>query len=64
MTDKEDKEREKRRLTLGIPKGAPKATKVFSLTKEGRQFIEKLWEAFPELRPRPASLSSSEEEEE
>ena len=56
MTTKEEKEREKRRLTLGIPRGAPKAVKVFSLTKEGREFLERLWEAFPELRPRPTSI--------
>jgi len=50
MTDKEDKRNEKRRLAYGIPKGAPKATKVWSLTKEGREFLEKLWKAFPELK--------------
>lgn len=48
---KEDKEKRKKRLqSFVIPEGAPKATKVFSLTKEGREFLERLWEAFPDLR--------------
>lgn len=60
MTDKEDKEIEKRRLAFGIPKGAPKAVKVWSLTKKGREFLERLWEAFPGLRPRPPNLPTRE----
>jgi len=47
---KADREDEKRRLTLGIPKGAPKAVKVWSLTKEGREFLERLWDTFGELK--------------
>ena len=59
MTTREEKRRERRRLTHEIPKGAPKAVKVFSLTKEGREFLERLWEAFPELRPRPTNIEES-----
>jgi len=50
MTTKEEKAAEKRRLAYGIPKGAPKAVKVWTLTKEGREILEKLWDVFPKLK--------------
>jgi len=63
MTNKEDKQIEKRRLAFGIPKGAPKGVRVWSLTKGGREFLERLWEAFPELRPRPLKAPNQKVEE-